>query len=484
MTLSIAQRVRDLAKRRGDEVVYTNIADGGTESAFTWSALNRRSDQVAVALAQRGLTCGDRLAIGLRNSPHLLFGVLAAWKLGAVPVPMRWDLPDWELTRLTQAVDAKLRLTESDIGWLDLTSDVSAVDLPDKISPHMFGICSGGSTGLPKVILTNRPGVLAAEPVAPLAELWLGHIPRPQRICVLGPMYHANGFGTLFPFLDGDCLFVLEKFDASRVVDVIERHRITMFQCTPTMLKRVADLPDIQNRDLSSLEFIVQGAAPMPPSLVRRWCDLIGSEKLIMSYGMSEGLGLVAINGAEWLQHEGSVGRPLRGTEIRILDETGKQLPVRSIGDVYLRSPSYPGATYLGRTPPMPTTDDGFHCVGDLGYVDEDGYLYLADRRVDLIITGGANVYPAEVEGALIDHPKVADVVVIGLKDSEWGRRVHAVIAPVDHSDPPSLDEIRSYAKSRLAAYKAPHTIDIVTEIPRNEATKVNRSALVEARGG
>ena len=138
----------------------------------------------------------------------------------------------------------------------------------------------------------------------------------------------------------------------------------------------------------------------------------------------------------------------------------------------------------MGGAPQMATTSDGFGSVGDLGYVDEDGYVYLVDRRVDLIISGGVNVYPAEVESALIEHPKVADVVVIGLKDDEWGRRVHAVIEPSDPSDPPTFEEIRAYAKDRLHAFKVPKTIEIVDAIPRSSATKVNRGALVDARGG
>jgi bile acid-coenzyme A ligase len=132
----------------------------------------------------------------------------------------------------------------------------------------------------------------------------------------------------------------------------------------------------------------------------------------------------------------------------------------------------------------MASTSDGFASVGDLGYLDEDGYVYLVDRRVDMIITGGVNVFPAEVETALAEHPKVADVVVIGLKDDEWGRRVHAIIEPADASAPPTLDEIRAYAKSRLHAFKVPKTIEIVDAIPRSSATKVNRGALVDERGG
>jgi len=251
-----------------------------------------------------------------------------------------------------------------------------------------------------------------------------------------------------------------------------------------TMLQRMADLPDIETRDLSSIVWIIQGAAPMPPSLVHRWAGLIGAEKIYMSYGMTEGLGLTALRGDEWMTHQGSVGTGRRETDLRILDADGRDVPTGEVGDIYLRSPSYGGSLYVGEAPALPTTEDGFRTVGDMGYLDADGFLYLVDRRVDMIITGGANVFPAEVESALIDHPKVADVVVIGLRDAEWGRRVHALIAPADAGDPPTLQEIRDFAKQRLAAYKAPHSIEIVDEIPRSEATKVNRGRLVEARGG
>ena len=166
------------------------------------------------------------------------------------------------------------------------------------------------------------------------------------------------------------------------------------------------------------------------------------------------------------------------------LDADGNEAPTGEIGDVYLRSSNFKGASYLGDVAPIPTTADGFGTMGDLGYVDDEGYLYLVDRRVDLIITGGANVYPAEVENALAEHPGVADVVVIGLTDEEWGRRVHAVIQPRDPAAPPTTDEIRTYAKARLAPYKVPKSVEIVDVIPRSEATKVNRRALIDARGG
>ena len=269
-----------------------------------------------------------------------------------------------------------------------------------------------------------------------------------------------------------------------RALEVIERHRITTFTATPTMLQRMADVPGIDDRDLSSLVWITQGAAPMPPSLVHRWAGLIGAEKIFMAYGMTEGIGITAVRGDDWMSHPGTVGKGMRGTEVRILDLDLHDLPPGQVGDIYLRSPSYGGSRYLGDEPSLRSTDDGFQTGGDVGYLDGDGFLYLVDRRVDLIISGGANVFPAEVEAALIDHPDVADVVVVGLQDAEWGRRVHAIVEARDPATPPTADEIVAYAKGRLAAYKVPKTVEFVDAIPRSEATKVNRGRLVDARGG
>jgi bile acid-coenzyme A ligase len=317
----------------------------------------------------------------------------------------------------------------------------------------------------------------------PFAEQWGRPIPRPQTVLVLGPMYHLNGFYGLFNLIAGDRLVVLESFDAARAVDAIEKYGVSTFYCTPTMLKRMADLPGIDERDLSSIEWMCQGAAPMPPYLVHRWAGLVGPDRLIMAYGMSEGLGITAIRADEWMEHEGSVGRPARDTGVRVADTEGNHAPLGQIGEIYMRSALYGGSTYLGAGQPK-MTEDGYCTVGDLGYLDEDGYLYLVDRRVDMIISGGANVYPAEVEIALLDHPKVADVVVIGVKDEEWGRRVHAIIEPADASDPPTFDEIRAYAKARLSTYKVPKSVEMIDAIPRSAATKVNRGALLAARGG
>jgi bile acid-coenzyme A ligase len=483
--VSNVELLRTLASERPDEVAYLHLAMDRSERSVTWAEFERRSSQVAAAFGARGVGFGDLVGLGFRNSPELVLAVLATWKLGGVPVPVRWDVPDWELDRLRRAIAPKLYLSPDDLAWIEATVDDRVPELPLLVSPNVNGICSSGSTGTPKVILLQTPPVFNEQFSIPIAERWGRTITRPQRILVLAPMYHVNAFATLHSMMTGDHLFVLEKFDAGRAVDAIERHRVTTFTATPAMLQRIADLPDVDDRDLSNLQWILQGAAPMPPALVHRWADLIGAEKIIMAYGGTEGLGLTVLDGKEWMAHQGSVGRGFNGAEVRILDDDGNDLAPGEIGHIFMRPPEgYGTSTYLGEVPQIPWTDDGFGSYGDMGQVDEDGYLYIADRRVDLIVTGGANVFPAEIEAAIVDHPKVADVVVVGLKDAEWGRRVHAIIEPTDPADPPTFDEVKRYVKSRLLPYKVPKSIELVDAIPRSEAMKVNRGRLLEERGG
>jgi bile acid-coenzyme A ligase len=481
-SLSYASRIAELAAKRPEDPVLRMIMLSGDEPVYSWAELHYRSSQLAEGMLGRGVSEGDRVAIPLRNSVELVLVSFAAWKLGATPIPVRWDLPDWELDRVRAAIDAKLELGSAEIEWIRSTAELPVPSLPDAVSTHESGICSGGSTGTPKVILRAAPSIYDAGLEVPYAAQWMD-VPLPETILIPTALYHSNGFNGLRNLLGGNEVVILEMFDAARMVEVIERYRVTNFTATPTMLQRIADLPGVDDRDLSSLVWVLQGAAPMPPSLVHRWADLIGAERLLLCYGMSEGLGFTMIRADEWMEHPGSVGRPVWGSEVRILDLDGNDLSPGQVGEIYLRSSLGPGR-YLGDVPALQPTADGFTTVGDMGYLDDNGYLFFADRRVDMIVSGGANVYPAEVEAALIDHDKIADVVVIGLKDDHWGRRVHAVVQPIDPSLPSSEDEVIAYAKSRLAAYKVPKTVEFVEEIPRSAATKVNRRALVDARGG
>ncbi len=452
------------------------------EVTLSWDALERLANQWARALQSSGATPESFVALSVPNSVELVAAALATWKIGAVPIPMRWDLPDWEQERLLEVISPAFVLTEDNVAELAATAatlDDSA--LPDIVSPAVNGICSSGSTGLPKIILNTAPALWTVEKAEPFMAQWTP-VDTPQIILVPAPMYHTNGFGTLNYLLGGDRLIVLEKFDAGQVLDAIERHRITNFTATPTMLARIADVPGVESRDLSSVVWILQGAAVMPQTLLRRWFELLSPQQVVMAYGMTENLGLAALRGDEWLERPGSVGRGFRDTEIRITDDHGNPLGPGEFGEIYLRAPMTGGYRYIGGAAPLPTTADGFTSAGDLGHLDAEGYLYIADRRTDMIVSGGANVFPAEVESALIDHPGIADVVVIGLADEQWGRRVHAIVEPSEPTTPPSAQDVIVFAKGRLAGYKVPKTVEFIDAIPRSAATKVNRSALAAER--
>jgi bile acid-coenzyme A ligase len=477
-------RLHELARERGRDLAVVSVAADGSESALSFAELDTRANQWGRALAESGACTGSLVALAIPNSEGLVLATLGCWKVGAVPVPMRWDLPDWERSRVLDVVNPALLVDDQRAGVLaSLASRQSGDPLPPAVSPTVNGICSSGSTGVPKVVLNLAQSVWTPEMSIPFLAVW-APVAQPQTILVPGPMYHTNGFAPLTYLLGGDRLVVLEKFHATVVVDVVERHRVTNFTATPTMLARIAALPDIRHWDFSSVAWILQGAAVMPHALLHTWFDLLSPEQLVMAYGMTENLGLTALRGDEWLAHPGSVGRGFRGTEIRILDPAGRALGPGELGEIYLRAPMSAGYRYLGGAPPLPSTADGFRSAGDIGHLDEDGYLYIADRRADMIISGGANVFPAEVECALAEHAGIADVVVIGLADPEWGRRVHAVVQPADSAAPLTAHDVIAYAKSRLAAYKVPKTVEFVDELPRTAATKVNRSAMIQARGG
>jgi bile acid-coenzyme A ligase len=476
-------KLAELAEERRAEKAVTIVAPDGSTHTMTFGELEARANQWGRALAANGAATGSLVALPIQNSAHLVLATLGSWKIGAVPIPMHWDLPEWERNRVVSVIDPAVVVDEQHRWTLaECAAGESESPLPEAVSPTANGICSSGSTGVPKVILNLAPSLWTPQHGEPFLSNWTP-VAKPQTILVPAPMYHTNGFATFLMLLSGDHLVILEKFDAAMFVDAVEKFRITNFTATPTMLARIAALPDIRERDLSSVVFILQGAAVMPPTLLHTWFELLSPEQIVTAYGMTENLGLCALRGDEWLTHPGSVGRGFRDTEIRILDADKNPLGPGENGDVYLRAAMSAGYRYLGGAPPLPSTEDGFRSAGDIGHLDEDGFLYIVDRRADMIITGGANVFPAEVESALAGHPGIADVVVIGIADEQWGRRVHAVVQLADGALL-SEQQVIEYAKSRLAPYKAPKTVEFVAAIPRTAATKVNRSAMIAARGG
>jgi bile acid-coenzyme A ligase len=465
------------------QLALVHVDAHGVEQEITWAELERRANQTARFLADRGVREGDVVAIALPNLPEHFFATYGAWKLGATVLPMRWGLPEWERSRLVQLAQPAVVVAETgdggtQVGLEDvrMSEALDATPLPDRIAEPAYLIATSGSTGQPKLIVAAGPAALEDSTVS------AGLVVTGEDVIqlVTSPLYHTNGFMCHLRLMNGGQLIVMQRFDASRAVELVKRWNVNQVVLVPTMLQRIARLADLAAEDLSSLRNVYYGGAPLPSWVARRWIDLVGPEHFFFQYGGTEQLGGCLADGSEWLSHEGTVGRPV-GCTVRILGDDGTPLPPNQIGEIFMCRDDGHRFRYIGA--PMPKmTDDGYSTYGDLGWLDTDGYLYIADRRVDMVVTGGANVYPAEVELALSEHPGIGDAVVVGLPDEEWGQRLHAIIEPLDPLVPPSGDDLRAHCQARLAPYKVPKSFEIVEHLPRTEAGKINRSSLIEAR--
>ena len=345
----------------------------------------------------------------------------------------------------------------------------------DVVSPAWKAPTSGGSTGRPKLIVSGDPSLI--DPELPSVLLF----ERERCVVVPGPLYH-NGpliwacHGLFF----GNHVVVFPRFDAEATLAAIEEHKGDLAYMVPTMMKRIWRLPPaVRDRyDLSSLRLVWHLAEPCPAWLKDAWIEWLGPERIIELYGGTEGQLSTVITGPEWVEHRGSVGRPIGG-EIKICAEDGQELPAGEQGEVWLRTArEAPPYRYVGAEPRR--MDGGWESLGDMGWVDADGYLYLGDRAKDMILCGGANVYPAEVEAVLQEHPAVRSCAVIGLPDEDKGSVVHAIV----EADPGEVteDEVRAFVAARLVSYKCPRSVEFVDEPLRDEAGKVRRSELRAAR--
>jgi len=444
----------------------------GDESC-SWRELDRRSTQLAHLFRARGVVRGDFGSVGLRSGSDFVIACFAAWKLGAIPQPISWRLPAAEREAILE--QAKPALVVDEAGRAALRADAArapAEPLPDQTSPSRQALASGGSTGRPKLIVDALPAEI--DPTVP----FYGNAPG-TTVLVPGPLYHAAGFvNTHTTLLLGGTVVLMTRFDARQALELIERHRVEWVSFVPTMLQRIwrLDAEERDRFDLSSLRRVVSSGSPCPPWLMEALIGWLGPERIWNAYGGTERIGGTLISGTEWLAHPGSVGRPTGDRKIRILDEQGRDLPPGEIGEVYMMPPGGQGSTYryIGAT--SRATSDGWESLGDLGRVDEDGYLYLTDRRTDMIVSGGSNVYPAEVEAALAAHPSVVTSAVIGLPDDDLGQRVHAIVQV--ESEPPDEDALRAHLTEHLARYKIPRSFEFVTAPLRDESGKVRRSAL------
>jgi bile acid-coenzyme A ligase len=465
------------------------VRRGGEETTVTWSELERSACRAARLLGERGVDSGTLVIIALRPSVEHVVAIQAAWKLGACVLPLAPQLPQWERHQLLDVARSSGRRVIVVADWTDVDgepvrSHALAAEgygddaLPDRVPHPGKANASGGSTGRPKIIIDPQP--LAFVPGTGMFAMLgtLGWKPG-QRMLVPLPLFHSSGFfATVFGLFDGCEVMLMERFEPADATRLIETHRVEWSPLTPTHMLRLVRSKVTEGRDLSSVT-IMHTAAPCPPWLKRWWVERLGPDRVFELYGGTEGNGYTRATGHDALERPGTLGRPVM-TDVRIVDRQGRTCSPGQVGQIFLRlqrpgrAPSY---SYVGHEP-LETTDDGFSTLGDLGWLDEDGYLYLADRRVDLIVSGGVNVYPAEVEAALSEHPAVADVSVIGLADPEWGHRVHAVVEPVEWERRPDEKTLLDFARSRLVGEKLPKSIELVRDLPRAESGKIRKSLL------
>jgi bile acid-coenzyme A ligase len=448
--------------------------------------LEDRSDWLARRLRQLDVGEGDLVSIVLGNGPEWFVACEALWKVGATPQPLNVRMADPEIAAVLDLARSKVVITEDAARFPDRVAVAPSErvddgrELPDVVSPVWKAPTSGGSTGRPKLILAGDPAQLDPEAAHLAAALGL---PEGGTLVMPGPLYH-NGplIWTWATLLSGGHVVLFERFDPEATLAAIERHRADVVYLVPTMMRRIWKLPEeVRDRyDLSSLQLVWHLAEPCPPWLKRAWIDWLGPERIIELYAGTEAQLSTVISGTEWLEHEGSVGKPLGG-EISIRDPEGREVPVGEDGEVWLRSArSTPSYRYVGAE--ARTMGDGWESLGDMGHLDADGYLYLGDRSADMILVGGANVYPAEVEGVLGEHPAVRSAAVIGLPDEDKGNRVHAIV----EADPAEVtpDELIAWVREHLSIYKVPRTVELVDEPLRDDAGKVRRAQLRAERLG
>lgn len=476
--ISYAELFRSHADRTPDAPALTVL--GGPTRSWRW--LVDEATRTARHLLDLGAGEGDMVTIAFPNSDAFVVTTIACWFIGAIPQPVSSKLPGRELEEIVELADSAVVAGVEPgrvAGRASLPPDfapdpsIDASPLPDAISPAWKAPTSGGSTGRPKLIVAGTPST--ADPDAkPAFSLPGGTIVMP------GPLYHNGPFVWAVEQLrTGGHAVVLPRFDATDTLRAIEEHGAETLYLVPTMMQRIWKLDaDVRDRfDLSSLRRIWHLAAPCPPWLKEEWIRWMGPERIYELYAGTEAQAATIITGADWLTHRGSVGRPSAG-EIKIVRADGSDADPGEPGEVYLRSPE--GArTYRYVGAEATATDDGWETLGDMGWMDGDGFLYLGDRKKDMILTGGANIYPAEVEAAIDRHPAVVSCAVIGLPDDDLGERVHAIVHAPGGLD---ADGLRAHLADEIVRYKIPRTFEFVDEPVRDDAGKVRRSLLAAER--
>lgn len=500
-------QIREHAQATPDKPAVILYPSGKT---VTFGEMEARANQLAHLFRQAGLREGDSVAILIENNEHFHTVLWAARRSGLYYVPINTHLTAAEAAYIIDNSEAKavvgsaglkdtlaglaaelstmpplLIITDGELdGWRsypECVADQPVTPIDDEIEGDLLQY-SSGTTGRPKGIKRELPHLPPSEVPGMMAAL-IGFWMTPDAVYISpAPLYHtAPSVWSMQTLAAGITTVVLEKFDAQGCLDAIARHKVTHGQFVPVMFTRMLKLPeDVRNSyDISSLQRVMHAAAPCPVEIKKQMIDWWGPI-VDEYYASSEAIGSTLIFAEDWLTHPGSVGKPMMGA-LHILDEDGNELPPGQAGEIYFEGGM--DFEYLNDAEKTAKSRDshGWKTVGDIGYLDEEGYLYLTDRRHHMIISGGVNIYPQEAENMLVTHPKVMDAAVFGVPDDEMGQSVKGVVQLVDASDATEefSAELLAWLRDRLSHYKCPRSISFESELPRTDTGKLYKQELI-----
>jgi fatty-acyl-CoA synthase len=477
----------------------------------TWAQLDERSRRLASALEARGVGKGDRVLVLLTNRPEFVETLVAINRLGAIAVPVNFRLVAAEVSYLVEDSGSRAIVVEQPLAPVAAAvregkegelpclvvgdaagpggpgaelyeealtaSDPSSADGPDDLGAVALIMYTSGTTGLPKGAMLTYENLLGQT-------ITLLHTLRPgfDEICVVtSPMFHIAAVGVIVPNLIFGFTTVITPtgaFDPEAFLDLVESERATNAFLVPTQWQAVCASPTIPQRDIR-LRTISWGAAPATPAILRAMEKAFPNAANVCVFGQTEMSPITtSLPGEDAIRKIGSIGKPVPLVAARVVDQDMNDVPQGEIGEIVYRGPQ----TMLGYWNNPRATEEAFHGgwfhSGDLVRVDEEGFFYVVDRLKDMIISGGENIYSAEVEAVIGDHPKVREVAVVGAPHEKWGETPVAVVVPHDPADPPTLDELVEFCLTRLASYKKPTRLVIVNELPRNASGKILKTRL------
>ncbi|MFE3178840.1 acyl-CoA synthetase [Amycolatopsis sp. NPDC059090] len=478
---------------------------------ISYGELTAKANRYASGLRELGLGVGDSVVLLLPNGDDLVAAYFAAIQTGLYVVVVNWHLVGPEVAYILSDSGAKAFLAHerfadvavaaADEAGLPASARFAVGAVPGFRRAEELGaglgdgrpdnrtagspmLYTSGTTGRPKGV--KRPLTGADPDQVPAASTWFfgvfGLRPFDDHVHLCGsPLYHTAVLNFVAISLQlGHTAVLMDRWDAEEMLRLIERHRVTHSHMVPTQFRRLLGLPDDVRAkyDHSSLRVMIHGAAPCPLEVKRQMLDWWGPV-VTEYYAATEGGGTV-INGEDWLRKPGSVGLPWPGSTIRILDDAGEEVPTGETGAVYMKMGDSKFEYHRDKAKTEKARVGDLFTLGDVGHLDEDGYLFLHDRKADMIISGGVNIYPAEIEGELVMHPKVADVAVFGVPHEDWGEEIKAVVQPADgvSGSAELTAELLAYAETRLARFKLPRSVDYLPELPRDPNGKLYKRKL------